>query len=154
MRAVAAPGLGATKRGARRTLAAAAVGLALAAAAVAGAAEAAAAAEPSAPTPRDVLRAALQLRDVRLDVDASCRRAGPHEGDRTIGDYLAGMLAEMDRPVNTVEASCEPARPGVHRCTLWLKHRDEEERWAWGLAFEIDRARRPLPRSVRCVGAG
>ena len=97
---------------------------------------------------------ALQLRDVPLSVHASCRAAGPDLGDRTIGDYLAGFLAAMDQPSNTVETRCEP-RPGVRaRCELWLKHRDDEERWAWGLSFDVDARGRPRRESVTCLGAG
>lgn len=105
-------------------------------------------------TAREALRAALRLRDVPLSLHPSCRQAGADAADRTVGDYLAGQLAAMDRPSNTVAARCD-AGPGPRRsCSLWLKHRDDEERWAWGLTFETDRTGRPLPRSVRCLGAG
>jgi hypothetical protein len=106
------------------------------------------------PTPRDVLRMALQLRDVPLSVHPSCRTAGPDPADRTVGDYLAGFLAAMDQPSNTVETVCEPHPGALARCSLWLKHRDDEDRWAWGLAFDVDMHGRPLRRSVRCIGAG
>jgi len=130
-----------------------AVTLALTASGPNWASEASEAADPTAGA-RDALRAALQLRDVPLTVHASCRHAGPDPADRTIGDYLSGLLAAMEQPSNTVQARCEPG-PGRHRtCTVWLKHRDDEERWAWGLAFEIDARHRPLWRSVRCLGAG
>lgn len=122
----------------------AAAGLGFSAAATAG----------TAPGPRDVLRAALQLRDLPLSAHPSCLHAGPDTRDRTVGDYLAGMLAEMDQPSNTVETACQERPGGKHRCTLWLKHRDEEERWAWGLEFELDPAMRPMRQTVRCVGAG
>ena len=74
---------------------------------------------------------------------------GPDPADRTIGDYLSGLLAAMEQPSNTVQARCEPG-PGKHRaCTVWLKHRDDEERWAWGLALEIDARHRPLAERRR-----
>ncbi|WP_326542944.1 hypothetical protein [Pseudorhodoferax sp.] len=134
-----------------RTCAALGLAAALAAAPGCSAAPAAPAADTSA---RNVVRAALQLRDVPLTVHATCRQAGGDAADRTLGDYLAGLLAAMDRPGNTVAASCR-AVGGTHRaCTLWLRHRSEEERWAWGLAFDIDAQDRPLPASVRCLGAG
>lgn len=106
------------------------------------------------PTPRQVLRLALQLRDVPLSVHASCRGAGPDPADRTVGDYLAGFAAAMDRPSNTVETRCEPRRGSGAICELWFKHRSDEERWAWGLAFEVDAKGRPSRSSVRCLGAG
>ena len=103
---------------------------------------------------RDALRGALQLRDVRLNVHDSCHQAGADAADRTIGDYLAGLLGAMDKPSNTVQASCQPGDGKRQACTVWLKHRDDEERWAWGLQFELDARKRPLIRSVRCLGAG
>jgi hypothetical protein len=105
-------------------------------------------------TARAALRAALQLRDVPLSVHASCRQAGADAADRTVGDYFAGQLAAMDKPSNTISARCD-AGPGTRRtCSVWWRHRDEEERWAWGLAFELDAKGRALTRSVRCLGAG
>ena len=78
----------------------------------------------------------------------------PEAQVKTWPHYPPGLLAAMEQPSNTVQARCEPG-PGRHRtCTVWLKHRDDEERWAWGLAFEIDARHRPLWRSVRCLGAG
>ena len=35
-----------------------------------------------------------------------------------------------------------------------LKHADEEDKWAWGIAFQLDRLGRPRPSSVECLGAG
>jgi hypothetical protein len=111
-------------------------------------------ASDAADSARDALRGAQQLRDVPLTVHASCRQAGPHAADRTLGDYLAGLLASMDKPSNTVEARCEHGTGRRRTCTVWMKHRDDEERWAWGLAFEIDERKRAVPASARCLGAG
>lgn len=103
---------------------------------------------------RTVVRAALQLRDVPLGVHSTCRQAGSDAADHSIGDYLAGLLAAMDRPANTVAASCQAGTGKLRTCTLWLRHRGDEERWAWGLAFDIDEQSQPRPASVRCLGAG
>jgi hypothetical protein len=105
-------------------------------------------------TAREALRGALGLRDVPLRLHPSCAAAGADAADRTVGDYLAGQLAAMDRPANTVSAACTAAPAGRRACSVWFKHRSDEERWAWGLAFELDARGRPLARSIRCLGAG
>ncbi len=100
-----------------------------------------------------VVRAALQLRDVSLRVHATCAQAAPQLPAKTIGDYLAGFLAAMGDGRNQLSARCRPAS-GAARCELWLKHADEEDKWAWGIAFQLDRLGRPRPSSVECLGAG
>ena len=100
-----------------------------------------------------VVRAALQLRDVPLGVHASCAQAAPQLPARTIGDYLAGFLAAMGDGRNQLSTRCRPAS-GAARCELWLKHADDEDKWAWGVAFQLDRRGRPRPSSVECLGAG
>lgn len=105
-------------------------------------------------TARAALRGALGLRDVPLQVHPSCRDVGSDAADRTLGDYLAGQLAAMDRPANTVAAACTAGTGGRQSCSVWFRHRSEEERWAWGLSFELDPRGRPLARTLRCLGAG
>lgn len=100
-----------------------------------------------------VVRAALQLRDVPLRVHASCAQAAPQLPARTVGDYLAGFLAAMGDGRNLLSTRCQPAS-GAARCELWLKHVDDEDKWAWGIAFRLDRRGRPQPSSVECLGAG
>ena len=124
--------------------------------AVAGAASAAAsqdAAGDSESRRYSVLRAALQLRDVPLRAHATCRDAAPVLPARSIGDYLAGFLANMDKGRNTVTTACQAQRKG-QRCDLWLKHADGEDEWSWGIRFDMDRRGRALPGSVRCLGSG
>jgi hypothetical protein len=128
--------------------------------ALAGAVEPAAYAQP---TPQaaanselrsfQAIRAALQLRDVPLRVHATCKNAAPVMPARSIGDYLAGFLANMDAGRNSVTTTCRPVAPG-QRCELWLKHADDEDEWAWGIRFDMDRQGRPRPASVRCLGSG
>jgi hypothetical protein len=114
--------------------------------------EATAAAEP---TRYLALRAALSLRDWPLHRTASCRGVAPIEPARSVGDYLAGWLAHQHEGRNQVQAHCTPRGPKQRaRCELWLKHQDEEDEWAWGLAFELDGHDRPLPKTLICLGGG
>lgn len=136
----------------------AAVVLLAMAAGQAGAADAdAGTAEAAAASARTALRGALQLRDVPLHVHATCKDAAPNADDKTIGDYLAGFLAAQGDGVNTVQSGCKPlpGTSGAQRCEVWLKHRDKDDEWAWGLRFDMDAAgRRARPGSVRCLGSG
>jgi hypothetical protein len=99
------------------------------------------------------IRAALQLRDVPLRAHPTCRNAAPVLPARSIGDYLAGFLANMDKGRNTVTAACQPRGAG-QRCELWLKHADEEDEWGWGIGFDVDRGGQARKGTVRCLGSG
>jgi hypothetical protein len=99
------------------------------------------------------IRAALQLRDVPLRSHPTCRNAAPVMPAHSIGDYLAGFLANMDKGRNSVTAACQPRARG-QRCELWLKHADEEDEWGWGIGFDVDARGQPRAASVRCLGSG
>jgi hypothetical protein len=100
-----------------------------------------------------ILRAAMALRDVPLSVHPTCSRAAPQLPAKTIGDYLSGFLAAMEYGRNRITTLCR-ATAKVSNCELWLKHADDEDEWAWGIAFEINEKGQPDRSSVRCLGAG
>jgi hypothetical protein len=102
-----------------------------------------------------IIRALLKNTDVRLDVHQSCEGVGTDPTDETIGDYIAGFMAEQRVPENTIEAGCEPGSSGDQQCQVWFKHNDPDDEWAWGVAFEMSSSDGKLSRSsIRCLGAG
>ena len=114
------------------------------------------------PTPKEVVRLLLGLRDVPLRVHESCATAGTRISDTDIGDYVSGWLVELKRGrgANWIEASAKPEvlttdrQPGW-RCTVMFRHVDRDDRWGWGVSFLVRASdRRPLQDSVRCLGAG
>ena len=113
------------------------------------------------PTGKDVIDAVLASARVELAVSPTCSNVGTEPGDRTIGRYLAGFMAEMSRDDarNWIETSVEAGPAGeaepVWVCRLTLRHRDDLDRWGWGVAFRVrQRDGVVLESSFVCTGAG
>ena len=110
------------------------------------------------PTAKDVVEAALASASVALQ-DESCKTAGTEAGDRTIGRYLSGFLAEQSNPnaKNSITTSVQPQNAGgedVYICRLMIRHADGEDVWSWGLEFAVKKDGTVVRTSYRCVGAG
>jgi len=113
------------------------------------------------PTGKDVIDAVLASAGVPLSVSPTCSNVGTEPADRTVGRYLAGFMAEMSKEDarNWIETSVEPGPPtdaeAVWICRLTLRHRDEVDRWGWGVAFRVrQRDGVVLDQSFVCTGAG
>lgn len=113
------------------------------------------------PSPKEVIRLLLTLRDVPLSIHKSCATAGTSLSDADIGDYVSGWLAELNKGpgANWIEASAAPAtspdKEAGWNCTVMFRHVNGEDRWGWGISFFVRQAdRRVVEDSVRCLGAG
>jgi hypothetical protein len=113
------------------------------------------------PTPKDIIDAAIASGSVPLSVSPTCAHAGTEPGDATIGRYLAGFLAELSSPgkKNWIETNVTPGRSAtgeeVSICRLTLRHEDGDDRWGWGVQFQVrTRDGVVLPESFTCLGAG
>lgn len=131
------------------------------------AAGAAPAAEPApspapaaAPSAKEVVALALRNGDLPLAGIPSCAGAGTSASDATLGDYLAGFLAEQTgrSGKNWIEAGCREASrgdAGGWDCRLVVRRSDGEERWGWGVRFFVaSPERRAVRGSFACVGSG
>lgn len=114
------------------------------------------------PSPKEVVRLLLNLRDIPLRSHGSCATAGTSISDADLGDYVSGWLAELkqSRGANWLEASAKPEavtperQPGW-RCTVMFRHVDGDDRWGWGVSFLVRASdRRLVQNSIRCLGAG
>lgn len=113
------------------------------------------------PSPKEVVRLLLRLRDVPLRVHESCATAGTGRSDVDLGDYISGWLVELKQgtALNWIEASATPAviaekQPGW-RCVVMFRHVNGDDRWGWGVSFLVRGSdRQPLQGSVRCLGGG
>lgn len=108
------------------------------------------------PASKEILRLLLSLRDVPLRSDPSCATAGTNTSDVDIGDYVSGWLAELKQGPgsNWIEASAKAEQRGW-RCIVMFRHVDGEDRWGWGVSFLVRESdRKPVPGSLRCLGAG
>lgn len=113
------------------------------------------------PTAKDVIDAVIASGSVPLGASPTCANVGTEPSDATIGRYLAGFLAEMSSPdkKNWIETKVEPgnsdAGEPVSVCTLTLRHEDGDDRWGWGVRFQVRSSDGlVLTKSFTCVGAG
>lgn len=115
-----------------------------------------------APAAKEAIALVFSNSGVRLDSDPSCAGVGTSPGDSSIGDFLAGFLAEQigDGPgKNWIDASCKDAQagqaPSGWECQVLVRRVNGEERWGWGVRFLVRSAdRKAVPSSFRCIGAG
>lgn len=113
------------------------------------------------PERKDVIEAVLASHDVPLSVSPSCSGVGTKAGDKTIGAYLSGFLAELSKPgeknwLDTQITSVnDAAGKPVWRCDLTIRHSAGEDEWGWGVRFDIAQADgRVVPQSFICTGGG
>jgi hypothetical protein len=98
--------------------------------------------------------------DVKLSAHASCSGVGTEPDDETVGDYLAGFIAEFTADpsrnwVDTSVASASAASEPVWRSDVMLRHSASEDEWGWGVRFDIRKADGLVVRdSFQCLGAG
>jgi hypothetical protein len=116
-----------------------------------------AATDTQAPGAKQAIRALLAINDVPLTTNDSCRSVGSEFSDTTIGDYVAGLMADMvatsQSGRNTVAADCRAAAPRNWQCTVELGRRDGENEWVRGVEFRLADGR-VAADSVRCTGGG
>ena len=127
-------------------------------------AQAAAPATPpatGAPTAKEAVALVFRNADVRLDSSSTCSGVGTAPDDVTIGDFLAGFLAEQTGQggKNWIDATCKDAPSGLAspgwECQVMIRRVDGEERWGWGVRFFVRATDRKADRSTfRCIGAG
>jgi hypothetical protein len=113
------------------------------------------------PTAKDIIDAAIASAAIPLTISPSCANAGTEPSDTTIGRYLAGFLAELSSPdkKNWIETKVVAGRSAagadVAICTMTLRHQDGNDRWGWGLQFQVRASDGlVLTDSFTCIGAG
>ena len=111
------------------------------------------------PGAKQALRALLSTHDVPLTVHDSCANVGSELADTTIGDYVAGLLAEL-RPTspggnNTIAAECSAEGAGRGwRCSVEVARRDGDDEWVRGVEFLLSEEGGVSRDSIRCTGGG
>jgi hypothetical protein len=113
------------------------------------------------PSAKEILRALLSSSDVSLRVDPSCAGVGSEFSDATIGDYVAGLMAQHAQRsgTNWIEVASDP-QPGGKPVRFWncrvVFHRiDGEERGGWGVTFLMRASDHHVVNdSFRCTGGG
>ena len=115
-----------------------------------------------APTTKQILQVLFDALDTPLSISETCAGVGTEANDHTIGDFIAGFMAEMGARTghHWIEIAAEPTRAidghPVWQCRVILRRQHGEEEWGWGVGFQLDN---PPPytllkASVRCLGSG
>jgi hypothetical protein len=115
------------------------------------------------PTRQQILHRLFSLQDVKLkDLDKSCHGIGANPKDVSIGDYISGVLAQLNERnnANWIEASCESAaQSGKDKeewdCKVMFKtvDADSKDPWSAGLSFHINKQDDSISKSsISCPG--
>ena len=115
-----------------------------------------------APTTKQILQVLFDALDTPLSISETCAGVGTEANDHTIGDFIAGFMAEMGARTghHWIEIAAEPTRAidghPVWQCRVILRRQHGEEEWGWGVGFQLDN---PPPytllkASLRCLGSG
>jgi hypothetical protein len=114
------------------------------------------------PTGKEMIRAVFRMQDVNLSAGQFCNNVGTEFTDRDIGDYISGMLAEINEPKGKswIQTSAKPAAlpetgEAAWECEVIIRHMYGEEVMNWGVRFKLRASDRSLVSgSIMCVGSG
>jgi hypothetical protein len=114
------------------------------------------------PTGKEMIRAVFRMQDVDLSAGQFCNNVGTEFTDKNIGDYISGMMAQIDQPRgrNWIQTSAkaetlpDTGEP-VWECEITIRHVYREEVMNWGVRFNLRASDRSLVNgSIMCVGSG
>ncbi len=101
-----------------------------------------------------MIRALFRMQDVSLSAGQFCNNVGTEFTDKNIGDYISGMLAQIDQPKgrNWIETSAKPGTlsdtgEAAWECEVTIRHTYREEVMDWGV-------RSLVKDSIMCIGTG
>jgi hypothetical protein len=112
------------------------------------------------PTAKEALNLILSNGDIPLTVDSSCKSVGSSPDDKTILDYISGLMSFQTEPEssNRIEYSFtrkEEKKYVYWVCDLMFLGKDSEDVWSYGVRFTMRNSDRKLLReSVKCIGSG
>ena len=114
---------------------------------------------PASPDVKQIIRALLTIQDVKLSLSKSCKDVGSEFSDSTIGDYVSGLLAQLneDGGKNWVAASCSKSLSARQSwdCKVSIGREAGEEVWVRGVDFRLEADRISVVKnSIQCTGAG
>lgn len=113
------------------------------------------------PTAKEAIKQVLSNGDIPLSAGKNCGSVGTSKDDRTVLDFLSGVLSFQTAPnsASKIEFAFkqEKGKGGelVWICDLLFKGKDDEDVWSNGIRFKIRNADRRLLRdSLMCIGTG
>ena len=112
------------------------------------------------PSHKEVLRSLLANSGLSLSRGKACDSAKTDPGDKTLGDYFAGIWQHQTaRTTHWLEISCSPTvrdgRPHWRCDVIPLSTDNKEVFWSYGVRLFFDARSKKLDRSeFVCIGAG
>ena len=116
---------------------------------------------------KEALRYLLRGNAIPLTVNESCKTVGMDFSDKTIGDFVSGMLSQFvyakgANSKNWITASCRNSPKSskiepIRDCeiTFHQARLEEETLWAWGFRFSAKaRSKDIIQSTLLCVVAG
>jgi hypothetical protein len=113
------------------------------------------------PTAKEAIRQILLNGAAPLSAAKNCQSVGTSAADKTILDFLSGVLSFQTAPdsTNRIEFAFKQDKGKQNEvvwvCDLSFKGRDAEDVWSNGIRFKMRNADRKLMReSLMCLGTG
>jgi hypothetical protein len=113
------------------------------------------------PTDKEMIRAVFRMQDVNFSAGQFCNNVGTEFADKDIGDYLSGMLAQINEPkgkswvqTSAKRATLPDTGDAVWECEVTIRHMHGEEVMNWGVRFKLKASDRSLVNgSIVYIGA-
>jgi len=113
------------------------------------------------PTAKEAVKQIFLNSDILLSAGKNCESVGTSKDDRTILDFLSGVLSFQTEPNadSAIEFSFNQEKGKrneiVWVCDLLFRGGDAESPWSNGIRFKMRNSDRRLMReSVMCIGTG
>ena len=113
------------------------------------------------PTAKESIKQILSNGDIPLSLASNCKSAGTSPEDKTILDYLSGILSfqtakdSSNRIEFTFKRENGRASEIIWVCDLMIFGKDAEDVWSNGVRFKMRNSDRKLLRNtVMCIGTG
>jgi len=113
------------------------------------------------PTAKEAVKQVFLNGDILLSAGKNCQSVGTSPGDKTILDFLSGVLSFQAEPdsSNRIEFAFKQEKGKrnelVWVCDLLFRGNDAETPWSNGVRFKMRNSDRRLMReSVMCIGTG
>ena len=113
------------------------------------------------PTVKEAIKQVILNGNIPLSVGKDCASVATSETDKTVLDFLSGILAFQAEPnsANQIEFAFKQEKGKLNEvvwvCDLMFKGKDSEDVWSNGIRFKMRNSNRKLIReSLSCIGTG
>lgn len=113
------------------------------------------------PTAKEAIKLMLLNGNILLSAAKNCRSVGTSAADKTILDFLSGVLSFQAAPdsINQIEFAFKQEKGSRNEplwvCDLSFKGKDAEDVWSNGVRFKMRNTDRQMLReSLMCIGTG